>query len=56
MQLKESGEVDPAGGFALARLERAISDGAWTAGQYLRVNQDDVPALPVRGDGTSPRG
>ena len=56
VQLKESGGVDPAGGFALARLERAITDGAWTADQYLRVNQDHVAELPIEGERTSPPG
>ena len=49
-KVQESGGVDPVGGFALVRLERVISDGAWTADQYLRVNRDDVPALPVEGE------
>ena len=49
-KVQESGGVNPVGGFALVRLERVISDGAWTADQYLRVNRDDVPALPVEGE------
>lgn len=34
--------VDPTGGFALARLERAIFEGASTADQYLTYGRPDV--------------
>lgn len=40
---RESVGGDPTGGFALARLERAIIDGAWTANQYLCVHQNHHP-------------
>jgi len=43
VQQRSSLGGDPTGGFAPARLERAIFDGAWTADQYLQVNQNESP-------------
>jgi hypothetical protein len=40
VQLKQSAGGDPVGGFVLARLERAILDGAWAADQYLAYGRD----------------
>lgn len=44
VQQRESVGGNPRGGFALARLAQAIIDGAWTANQYLWVNQTHNPA------------